>query len=156
MGIAYLEIQHHLPPKPWKAIVFIILIVAILLPAILLAEIRPPMFVLSPAGPIFQMSLGIVTLIFIGELLCTATLTSGLIGWWISRTKLSTLAMALSGFVFALGPGHNIPFIGGIGGVMKEWAIMVMVIIVSTFVLVESYEWFSRTKGHKFLECRRL
>ena len=47
-------------------------------------------------------------------------------------------ATALAGLIFALGPGHNIPFIGSTPGVPLELAIMGIVILVSSFVLVGS------------------
>src|SRR5262245_58037909 len=37
----------------------------------------------------------------------------GLVGWWLGRTWRAAVATAVTGFVFVLGPGHNIPFIGG-------------------------------------------
>jgi hypothetical protein len=78
---------------------------------------------------------------FIAELLLTATLTGGLLGWWLGRTWRAAGATAVAGFVFALGPDHNILFIGGTSGVGKEVVIMVIIIIVSALVLVEGYTW---------------
>jgi len=49
----------------------------------------------------------------------------------------------VAGFVFALGPGHNIPFIGGTPGVGKELAIMTAVTLVAALVLVEGHAWLS-------------
>jgi hypothetical protein len=60
---------------------------------------------------------------FVGELLATATIVGGLIGRWLGHTRRPALATGVAGFVFALGPGHNIPLIGGTPGVGKELAI---------------------------------
>jgi hypothetical protein len=148
-GQAFDEVCHRLPPRPWAAFVFTALIAAILLPATVLAELRPPMFALTTAGPIFQMKVSMAVAVFLAELLLTATLTGGLLGWWLGRTRKAALSMALTGLTFALGPGHNIPFIGGTGGVGKEWAIMGMVIFTSALALVEGRASWLRiaTKG---------
>ena len=47
---------------------------------------------------------------------------------------------ALAGLAFALGPGHNIPFLGSTPGTMKGVAILLLVILISSVVLVE-VEW---------------
>jgi hypothetical protein len=80
---------------------------------------------------------------FVGDLLATATIVGGLAGWWLGRTRRAALATAVAGFVFALGPGHNIPFIGGTPGVGKELAIITVVIGISALALVESYAWLT-------------
>jgi hypothetical protein len=48
-----------------------------------------------------------------------------------------------AGFIFALDPGHNIPFIGGTPGLGKELAIMTAVTLVAALVLVESHTWLT-------------
>jgi hypothetical protein len=143
VGWAYAEIKHRLPPRPWTIPTIIVLIVIVLLPGTLLAELRTPMFAFTPTGPLFQMDMATAVAIFIVELLLTAPLAGGLLGWLIGRTRRAALLMALAGFIFALGPGHNIPFIGGTGGVFKEWAIMGSIIIASTVVLVEGHAWMT-------------
>jgi hypothetical protein len=144
VGRAYAEIQHRLPPRPWRVPTLTALIALVLLPATLLAELRPPMVIFTPTGPLFQMEIVPAVLLFTGELLLTAALSGGLLGWLIGRTRPAACWMALAGFIFALGPGHNIPFIGGTGGVLKEWALMGSVIISSAAVLVEGQTWLSR------------
>jgi hypothetical protein len=47
------------------------------------------------------------------------------------------VATAVAGLVVALGPGNNIPFVGGTPGVGKEVAIMTTVIVAAALVLVE-------------------
>lgn len=142
VGWSYTELYDHLPPRPWTAFAIMALIAAILLPPMILAELRQPMFSVSPAG-VVNLSMGIpeVVLRFIGELLLPATITGGLLGWWLGKSKRAAGATALAGFVFALGPGHNIPFIGGTSGVGMQAAIMVAIISVSALVLVEGSVW---------------
>ena len=62
---------------------------------------------------------------------------------WLGRTRRAALATAVAGLVFALGPGHNIPFLGGTPGVGKELAIMTAVTLVSALVLVEGDAWLA-------------
>lgn len=139
-GWAYAELRGRLPKRPWTAPAIIVVISVILLPALLLAELRQPMFTVSPAG-VVNLAIGVPEAVirFIAELLLTATFTGGLLGWWLGGTRRAAVATAVAGFVFALGPGHNIPFIGGTSGVGKEVVIMVIIIIVSALVLVEGY-----------------
>jgi hypothetical protein len=141
-GWAYAELRDRLPKRPWAAPAIFVMISVILLPALLLAELRQPMFTVSPAG-VANLAIGVPEAVirFIGELLLTATITGGLLGWWLGRTWRAAGATAVAGFVFALGPGHNIPFIGGTSSVGKEVVIMVMIIIVAALVLVEGYAW---------------
>jgi hypothetical protein len=147
VGLAYAEIKHRLPPRPWTAPSIIVLITVILLPGTLLAELRTPMFVFTPTGPMFQMEVAAAVLIFVVELLLTAALTGGALGWLIGRTARAAYLMALAGFIFALGPGHNVPFIGGTGGVFMEWVIMGAIIISSAVVLVEGHVWITARRA---------
>jgi hypothetical protein len=139
VGWAYGELLPHLPPRPWSVLAVIALIWIILLPSIVLAELRSPVFDITGDEAVLAVSIGRVTLIFILELLLTSTLMGALSGWLIGRTFQAVLATAAAGFIFALGPGHNIPLIGGTPGVGKELAIMSAVILVSAVVLVEAH-----------------
>lgn len=145
-GWGYAEIKPNLPPRPWSIPIFIALTGAVLLPGTLLAELRAPMFTFTPTGPLLQMEIASAVMLFVVELLLTAALTGGLLGWLIGRTWCAAYRMALAGFIFALGPGHNIPFIGGTGGVFKEWAMMGAIIVASAVILVEGHAWI--TKQH--------
>jgi hypothetical protein len=138
VGWAYNELLPNLPPRPWSIISWTTLISLILLPSIILAEIRAPMFEVSVSGSMLMMSLERATVIFILELLVTATIIGGLAGWFISRTRRAILSTALAGFVFALGPGHNIPFLSSTPGSVKGGVILLAIVLVSTVVLVES------------------
>jgi hypothetical protein len=141
VGWAYAELRWRLPPRPWTALAVVGLITVILLPAFVLAELQAPAFTVTPAGPVQAVATSIIVARFVGELLATATLVGGLVGGWLGRTRRAALATAVAGFVFALGPGHNIPFIGGTSGVGKELALMAAVIVVSALVLVEGHVW---------------
>lgn len=143
IGWAYNELHPHLPPRPWTALAMIALIWVILLPSIVLAELRRPVFDITGEEAVLAVSIGRVTLVFILELLVTSTVMGALLGWLIGRTTQAALATAVAGFIFALGPGHNIPLIGGTPGVVKELAIMTAVIVVAALVLTEGYVWLT-------------
>lgn len=143
IGWAYNELHPHLPPRPWTALAMIALIWVILLPSIVLAELRRPVFDITGEEAVLAVSIGRVTLVFILELLVTSTVMGALLGWLIGRSGQAALATAVAGFIFALGPGHNIPLIGGTPGVVKELAIMTAVIVVAALVLTEGYVWLT-------------
>ncbi|HEU5103716.1 MAG TPA: hypothetical protein VFU22_32090 [Roseiflexaceae bacterium] len=144
VGWAYAELLHRLPKRPWTAVCVVSLITVILLPAFVLAELRAPLFAITPTGAVPSVPTWVIVARFGGELLATATLGGGLVGGWLGRSRRAALATAVSGFVFALGPGHNIPFIGGTPGVAKELAILAAVVVVSALVLVEGHAWLRR------------
>jgi xanthosine utilization system XapX-like protein len=141
VGWAYAELRWRLPPRPWTALVVVGLIGVILLPAVVLAELRAPLFVVTRTGAVQAVATWVIVAHFVGELLVTATIVGGLAGGWLGRTRRAALATAVAGLIFALGPGHNIPFIGGTPGLGKELAIMAAVISISALVLVEIHVW---------------
>lgn len=144
VGWAYSEIQIALPPRPFTALVVFLIVAATLTPAILLAQLRPPPLNISTGEIMDGSSTGFVVARFALELLLTATIVGALLGWWLGRTPQAALAMALAGFVFALGPGHNIPFLGSTPAVGKGIVLLIVIIAVSAIVLVESYALLSR------------
>ncbi len=124
------------------ALAVMALVSATLAPAIIVAELRPPLLDFStgnmaiPAG-----QGGRVALHFVLELLVTAAVVGGLAGWWLGHSGRAALATALAGFVFALGPGHNIPLLGHTPAAAKGWLLLLAIIFVSAFVLVEVSAW---------------
>jgi hypothetical protein len=139
VGWAYHELLHNLPPRPWREATVIGLIMVILLPSIVLAEMRAPMFDISGPSSFLVISGRQATVLFILELLLTATLMGGLAGWVIRRNRKATLVTALAGFIFAIGPGHNIPFLGNTPGTLKGVAILFAIVMVSAVVLVATH-----------------
>ena len=138
VGWAYLELYANLPPRPWTPLALVGLIAVILLPSIILAELRQPMSDMSVPGGMLVVSSGRATAIFILELLVPATLVGAAAGWLIRHSGRAALATALAGFVFALGPGHNIPFLGRTPGNLKGIVLLLTIVIVSAVVLVET------------------
>ncbi len=142
-----------MPKRPWTPPAVVGLIAVILLPAVVLAELQGPVYTVTPAGPVQTVATSIIVARFVGELLATATIVGGLVGCWLGRTRRAALATTVAGFVFALGPGHNIPFIGGTSGLGKELAIMAVVTLVAALVLVEVHAWLIvRERRHAILD----
>lgn len=141
VGWAYQELLPHLPPRPWTALAIVTLIAVILLPSVILAEFREPLFDVTVPGGLLMVSTGKAVGIFILELLGTATITGAVMGWLVGHTPRATFATALAGFVFALGPGHNIPFLGSTPGVWKGIVLLVAIVVVSSIVLVEVHHF---------------
>ncbi len=127
VGWAYAELKSRLPRRPWTALAVVGMIALILLPAVVLAELHGPVFSVTPAGPVQTVATSVIVTRFVGELLATG----------------------VAGFVFALGPGHNIPLIGGTPGVGKELAIMTAVTFVAALVLVEGHAWLATRRSER-------
>ena len=143
VGWSYAEIKAGLPPRPWASLAVFVLVGATLTPAILLAQLRPPPLDIS-TGAIINGSTASVIARFVIELLLTASLVGGLAGWWLGHTGRAALATGLAGLIFALGPGHNIPFLGNTPAVGKGIILLIIIIFISAIVLVESQAWLAR------------
>ena len=144
VGWSYAEIKAGLPPRPWTALTLFALVGGILAPAVLLAQLRPPPLDISTGAIIDGSRVEVVIARVVIELLLTATVAGGLAGWWLGHTGRAAFATALAGFVFALGPGHNIPLLGNTPAVGKGVILLVSVILVSAVVLVESQAWLAK------------
>jgi len=143
VGWSYAEIKTGLPPRPLTSLAVFALVGATLAPSILLAQLRPPPLDIS-TGAILNGTVASVIARFVIELLLTATLVGGLAGWWLGHTWRAAFATALAGFIFALGPGHNIPLLGNTPAVGKGIILLIIIILVSAVVLVESQAWLAR------------
>ena len=144
VGWSYAEIKAGLPPRPWASLAVFVLVGATLTPAVVLAQLRPPPLNISTGAIIDGSSTGVVIARVVIELLLTATVVGGLAGWWLGHTGRAAFATALAGFVFALGPGHNIPLLGNTPAVGKGVVLLIIIIFVSAIVLVESQAWLAR------------
>lgn len=143
VGWSYAEIKTGLPSRPWTTIAMMILIGATLTPAIVLAQLRPPPIDITTGAIPEGSSVAAVIARFVGELVLPATIVGGLAGWWLGHTPRAALAMALASLVFAIGPGHNIPFLGNTPAVGKGIVLLVAIIFSSAVVLVEGQAWLS-------------
>jgi hypothetical protein len=143
VGWCYAEIRSGLPPRPWTALALTAVIGVILAPSIFLAQLRPPPIDIT-TGLIPPEQTGRVIAIFVLELLLTATVVGGGMGWLLGRTTQAAAATALAGFVFALGPGHNIPFLGNTPATGKGLVLLAAIIFLSSVALVVVEAWLAR------------
>ena len=144
VGWAYSELLPGLPRRPWTIFAWGALIGLTLTPSIVLAQLSPPLFSGTGENVTSTISVGQAVIIFVRNLLFTATVIGGLGGWWLGHTQRAALATALAGFIFALGPGHNIPLLGNTPAVGKGVVLLVIIIFVSAIVLVECQAWLAR------------
>jgi hypothetical protein len=138
VGRAYDLLRPSLLPRPWTSLAVFLLVALILGPSILLTLVRPPLFDVATGDLLPHVTVGNVVVRFIFELLVLSTAAGALVGWLLGRTRQATLATALAGFVFALGPGHNVPFFAGTPGIPKGTALLLIPSLVAAIVLVEA------------------
>jgi len=146
VGWAYIEVRPRLPSSSLLRVLVMIAIIAVILaPGVILAEVRAPFFDIQANGEFeLVVPMGTVIVRSIIEVVVTAVIVGALVGWWLGRSKQAVVAMALGGFIFVLGPGHNIPLIGGTHGVPKELALMAAIIVPSAVTLVYGHLLLSR------------
>jgi hypothetical protein len=138
VGAAYGELLPRLPARPWTALSIVALVAAILAPSIVLAELRGPMYRFGPDGEsTLNVPFSEALTTFVVGLLGTAALTGAALGSLIGRTGKAGATTALAGLALAIGPGHNIPFVGGTPATTKELTILGLVVGVAALVLVE-------------------
>jgi len=143
VGWSYREIQSGLPPRPWTALAILALIAAILAPGIVLAQFHQPTVDLT-TFTIPKENAGRAVTQFFTELALTAVIVGGIAGWLLGHSRQAAFATALAGFVYALGPGHNIPFLGGTPVVGKGIVLLLAITLVSAIVLVETSAWLAK------------
>jgi hypothetical protein len=142
VGWSYAEIKAGLPPRPWTALAVFALVGGTLLPGIVLAQIRAPLLDVN-TGATMRGNLVGVAGHFMLELLLPAAMIGGLAGWWLGGSGKAALATAITGFLFALGPGHNIPLLGNTPGSTKGTVLLFAIVLVAVVVLVESEAWLA-------------
>jgi hypothetical protein len=137
VGWSYHELIGALPPRPWTALAVLALIAAMLAPAIIIAQVRPPLADLTTQSLSATVSMGQLVAHFVLELLLPATAIGAALGWLLGRSWQASLATALAGLAYALGPGHNIPFLGGSPVAAKGLALLFVPALVAAVALVE-------------------
>lgn len=139
IGWAYCELLPHMPRRPWAIFACFALIAITLAPAVVIAQLRPPLFTGTGMNVIASVSIAQAAVIFVRDLLLPATVIGGLAGWLIGRTKRAARITALAGFVFALGPGHNVPFLGNQPATGKGIILLIAIVLAVSIVLVEGH-----------------
>lgn len=137
VGWAYSELLPGLPRRPWTILAWVALIGLTLIPAAVIAQLRPPLFTGAGMNLTANVSVTGAVVIFGRDLLLPAAVIGGVEGWLIGRSKRAALAAAIAGFVFALGPGHNIPFLGNQPATGKGIILLIAIILSASVVLVE-------------------
>jgi len=143
VAAAYVDLLPHLPRRPWTSLAVLAGVATMLVPSIVLAELRGPIYDMASDGEGALLVPDAVTAFVVGHL-ATATLAGAILGGLVGRTRRATGASALAGFALALGPGHNIPLLGGTSGTRRELAILAAVAVVASVVLVESHALVAR------------
>jgi len=139
IGWAYCELLPRLPVRPWTIIAWFSLIGLTLAPAVVIAQLRPPLFTGSGMNVIAGISVAQAIVIFMLDLLLPAAIIGGLAGWLFGRTERAALKTSLAGFVFALGPGHNVPFLGNQPATGKGIILLIAIVLAASIVLVEGH-----------------
>jgi hypothetical protein len=125
----------------------VVIIGSILAPSIVLAQLRPPPLDIATGAIAPGQTTGRVIALFVLELLLTAVLMGGGAGWLLGRTARASTAMGLAGLIFALGPGHNIPFLGNTPAAGKGLTLLGAIVFVSAVVLVAVEAWLAPRAG---------
>jgi hypothetical protein len=137
-GIAYGELRSSLPRRPWTSLVVMAGATAIVAPAVVIAEVRGPIFAMDGSGGGDLLVPPTTALVdVVAGLIAMSVLTGAALGWIVGRTRRGAVTMALAALVIAIGPGHNIPLLGGTPVVAKELVILTVVGVVASIVLVE-------------------
>lgn len=138
VGAAYGELLPHLPRRPWTVIAVIAAAGIVLLPAVLIAEVRGPLVATEggDTGKLLVSGAEAVADVVLW-LLGSATVAGLSLGWLVARTRRAGFMTALAAVALAVGPGHNVPMLGGTPAVTRELAILAVVVGVASVVLVE-------------------
>ncbi|MDA0167887.1 hypothetical protein OJ998_02225 [Solirubrobacter taibaiensis] len=145
IGWAYGELHHRLPARPWRHVAWASLVALTLAPSIALAELGPALFDADTGDLRPGTDLVTVATRFATELLLPAAVVGALAGWCLAGRRAAWIT-GLAGLVFALGPGHNIPLLGGTPGAAQGALLLASIIVVATFVLVETHAQLSRRR----------
>ena len=132
---SYDALRASLPARPWAAPAMFGVVTVILLPSFVLAEMGTPLVDVAE-GEIGASPLA-VGVAFVLKLFVPTSIAGAVVGWVLGRTSRAAQTTALAGFVFALGPGHNIPFFGGTALLGTELGLMTWSTIAAAIVLVE-------------------
>lgn len=134
VGAAYAELRPHLPPRPWTAFGVAGLIAVVLLPALVVAELRGPIYDLD--GTLLVPPTEAILDVVVG-LLGSATVVGAAVGLLVGRSRRAAGMMAVAGLALAIGPGHNIPMLAATPAVRTELIILGVVMAVASIALVE-------------------
>jgi hypothetical protein len=140
VGWSFQELQGGLPAYPWSFLGLSGVILLILLPGLIIAEFTPTPFGLDGSiAPGY--TAGKAALQFFLELVLTSAAVGGAIGWFLIGTRSAVISTVVASVVFAIGPGHNIPFLGNTPSVYKGVVLLLIIILVSSLTLMLGVEY---------------
>lgn len=139
VGASYATLRRHLPRRPWTAPTVAGLYAGMLAPAVLIGELRGPIFALDAegGGTLLVPPTEAMVDVLVG-LLGTSALVGAIVGALIGRRRRAVGATTMAAIALAVGPGHNLPLLGGSPAVGKELAILGAVVVAASVVLVEA------------------
>ncbi|HEU0236707.1 MAG TPA: hypothetical protein VFR14_09735 [Candidatus Limnocylindrales bacterium] len=139
VGTSFAALRPRLPRRPWTAPAVAALFASMLAPAVLIGELRGPTFALDAdgGGTLLVPPTEALVDVLLG-LLGASSLAGAIAGGLIGRHRRAVGATTLAAIALAIGPGHNIPLLGGTPAVGKELAILGAVVVAASVVLVES------------------
>lgn len=142
VGWSYGEIRQRFPAARWNMLAGFGIMATTLAPALVLAQMLSPVVDIR-AGMLLGTTNELIVR-FVFALFAPAILVGALEGWALLRTRRGTIAMALAGLVLAMGPGHNIPFLGNTPAVGKEIPLLTAIGLASSVALAMAYELLER------------
>jgi hypothetical protein len=147
VGASYAALRPRLPPRPWTASAVLAVVVVTLTPAIVVGQVRGPIFALDAngGGTLLVPAADALVDVVVG-LLGLSAVAGAVVGALIGRSRRAAATTMLAAVALAVGPGHNVPLLGGTPVVAKELAILGAVAIVSAVVLVEAEVRFARRR----------
>ncbi|TAK13012.1 MAG: hypothetical protein EPO32_06545 [Anaerolineae bacterium] len=144
VGWAFHILRPTLPQNIWLASLMLAgLLTLTQVPGFLLGAVREPLIDMTTATLLPGKGQAAFMAFFL-ELFLTAALVGGLIGWGLAREARSAGVMALAAVLFALGPGHNIPFFAGTSGAGKMWMLMGAFITAAALAFPAALTLFTR------------
>ena len=136
VGAVYADLVPHLPRRPWREVAVMIVFGLVQLPAVIIAELRGPIYAMDGNAGTLLVSGGEAIVDVVVGLGVTAAIAGAGLGWLITRDRRVAGSMAIAALALALGPGRNIPLLGGTPVVAKELVILGAVVTVAAVVLV--------------------
>ncbi|MBI3158247.1 MAG: hypothetical protein HYZ26_01450 [Chloroflexi bacterium] len=144
VGWAFHVLRPALPQNIWLASLLLAgLLTLTQVPGFALGYLREPLIDMTTASILPGKGQDAFTAFFL-ELFLTAALVGGLIGWWLSHDRGSVVALAAAAVLFAIGPGHNIPFFAGTSGAGKMWMVMGAFILAAALAFPAALTLFTR------------
>jgi hypothetical protein len=145
VGAAYEELRPRLPGGPANVAAVLAGIAVVLAPSMVIGQLSGPIYSMSAGGGRLLVPAGDAVIAFVGGLLLATGFTAGLLGALVGRTRRATARTAMAGVAVAIGPGHNIPFLGGTTAVATELAILLGVAAAASVTLVAAHAVLARS-----------